>query len=76
MFLEKAVCCVSREDEGLAKRLQVRLEKGQQTAAEALSAARRSEHECVNLHKQSAQLRERIKELEHKQKVLYTPSCL
>ncbi len=70
MFPEITVCCVSREDEGLAKRLQARLDKGQQTAAEAVSAARRSEHECLNLQKQSAQLRERIKELEHKQKVL------
>ncbi|CAL8468417.1 g7957 [Coccomyxa elongata] len=57
-----------REDEGLTKRLQARLDKGQQTAAEAVSAARKSEHECLNLQKQSAQLRERIKELEHKQK--------
>ena len=70
LLLEKVLCCVCREDEGLAKRLQTRLDKGQQTAADALSAARRSEHECLNLQKQSAQLRERIRELELKQKVL------
>ena len=58
-----------REDADVARRLQTRLEKTQQTAADANAAVRKSEHECASLQKQSTQLRERIKEVEHKQKV-------
>ena len=53
-----------------------RLDRVQQTSQDAkaasqaaAAAARKAEHEVLNLQKQNAQLRDRIKDLENKQKV-------
>ena len=53
-----------------------RLDRVQQTSQDAkaasqaaATAARKAEHEILNVQKQNAQLRDRIKDLENKQKV-------
>ena len=59
------------------KALMARLDRVQQTsqdakmaAQSAAASARNAEHEAMNLQKQNARLRDRIKDLESKQKVL------
>jgi len=47
------------------------VEKAQQTASDAIATGRKLEHECAGLQKQNVQLRDRIKDVEHKQKVIY-----
>lgn len=47
------------------------MEKAQQAASDAIATGRKLEHECAGLQKQNVQLRDRIKDVEHKQKVLY-----
>jgi len=67
------------------KALMARLDRVQQTsqdakmaAQSAAASARNAEHETMNLQKQNTQLRDRIKDLESKQKVLapFVPSTL
>lgn len=59
------------------KALMARLDRVQQTSQDAKMAAqfaaasaRNAEHETIHLQKQNTQLRDRIKDLESKQKVL------
>lgn len=59
-----------------------RIERVQQTSQDAkaaaqaaAAAARKAEHEAINLQKQNAQLRDRIKDVESRQKVRRTSLC-
>jgi IS1 family transposase len=63
------ICRGRGRDEELSRTLQTRLEKVQQAAMDALKCAREAESECASLHKQNTSLRDRIKDVERKQKV-------
>lgn len=65
-------CCPCRlqgQFEEQFKSLQTKLDKAQQTASEAVKSARKAENECIALQKQNASLRDRMKDIEHRQQV-------